>query len=66
MKAAYRFVLVLIVVLLSAAGLYLPQPVNPVNPRDLQGVWTNATITPFERSRRSGGVTLGLTDATGR
>jgi len=44
-KAAYRFVLALTVVFLSSASLYS----QAVNPRDLQGVWTNATITPFER-----------------
>jgi hypothetical protein len=45
MKAAYRFVLALTVVFVPAVSLYS----QAVNPRDLQGVWTNATITPFER-----------------
>jgi hypothetical protein len=45
MKAAYRLVMTLTVGLLSISSPYS----QSVSPRDLQGVWTNATITPFER-----------------
>src|SRR5215468_11020890 len=45
MKAANRFVLVAVVTILSEVCLFA----QAFDPRDLQGVWTNPTITPFER-----------------
>jgi hypothetical protein len=44
MRAIYRLTFAL-AILFFAASLRA----QSVNPRDLQGVWTNATITPFER-----------------
>ncbi|PYS40135.1 MAG: hypothetical protein DMG14_11580 [Acidobacteria bacterium] len=45
MKMSYRFA----IVLMTAALAGLPLYAQSFDPRDLQGVWTNPTITPFER-----------------
>src|SRR5262249_12061667 len=45
MRVIYRFTFVLALYLSVA-----PLQAQSVNPRDLQGIWTNATITPFERA----------------
>ena len=44
MRAISRLTLTL-AVLFSTLSLRA----QSVNPRDLQGIWTNATVTPFER-----------------
>jgi hypothetical protein len=36
-------------VTLSVVSLAAPRPAAQVNPRDLQGIWTNASVTPLER-----------------
>jgi hypothetical protein len=36
-------------VTLSLVSLAAPRPAAQVNPRDLQGIWTNASVTPLER-----------------
>jgi hypothetical protein len=45
MKTRHRFTSMLIAGLLACGSLHA----QSFDPRDLQGTWTNATITPFER-----------------
>ena len=45
MKMIYRFALIATIALLAA----MPLAAQSLGQRDLQGIWTNPTITPFER-----------------
>src|SRR5215510_285791 len=41
--------------LAAVIGVVSLAPLGAADPRDLQGLWTNATITPFERSKEFAG-----------
>jgi len=47
--------------LAAVIGVVSLAPLRAADPRDLQGLWTNATITPFERSKEFAGKEF-LTD----
>jgi hypothetical protein len=49
MKIMYRFVLMIGMTIVWQLCLTAQSKAPSFDPRDLQGVWTNATITPFER-----------------
>src|SRR5947207_11448711 len=43
-----------VLIVLWASGLATGQT-RPQKPRDLEGIWTNATVTPFERPADAAG-----------